>query len=158
MGATPTYQSNTQNLDTDIWTAEEGSENALPVPFWLPGQVTGRNEEGMLRVEGGAIQMSHHEAKRTSRSLGSTALPSTPAMHGPWSRTTSMRDEDLYPAEHIFVRMLKDTDNLNETPYTATTNSYPLYKGSYGISLSAPGLAPLGFHHNHGTNFISYPI
>jgi len=70
----------------------------------------------------------------------------------------SMREEDLYPAEHIFIRTLKDTDDPNKTPYTATTSGYPLYKGSYGISSSASGLTPPGFHHNHGDHFILYPI
>ncbi len=45
-----------------------------------------------------------------------------------------MREEDLYPAEHIFVQTLKDSDNPNEMPYTATTDGYPLYKGSYGAT------------------------
>ncbi len=67
-------------------------------------------------------------------------------------------EEDLYPVEHIFVRTLKDTDNPNETPYTATTSSYPLYKGSYGILSSSKGKAPLGFVHNCGDQYISYPI
>ncbi len=69
-----------------------------------------------------------------------------------------MRDEELYPAEHIFVQTLKDFDDPNETPYTATTSSYPLYKGSYGISLSSKGIEPPGFHHNRGTQYIPYPI
>jgi len=33
MGATPTHQDDVQQIDTDIWTAEEGGEDALPVPF-----------------------------------------------------------------------------------------------------------------------------
>ncbi len=85
-------------------------------------------------------------------------LASTLAMQGLWSCTTSMREEELYPAEHIFVRTLKDSDNPNETPYTTTTSGYPLYKGSYGISSSAVGQAPPGFHHNLGDQYIPYPI
>ncbi|SRR6266702_1687435 len=158
MGATPTHQTKTEDLDTELWTAEEGGEHALLIPFQLPGQMTGRNEEGMLRVEGGAVWESCREAKRTRRSPGSTAPPSMPAMRGPWSCTTSMRDEDLYPAEHLFVRMLKDTDDPNETPYTATTSGYPLYKRSYGISSSTKGQAPLGFIHNRRDQYIPYPI
>jgi len=69
-----------------------------------------------------------------------------------------MMEEDLYPAEHIFVRMLKDSDDPNETPYTATTSGYPLYKGSYGVSLSSVRQAPPGFHHNRGDQYIPYPI
>src|SRR6266702_6335144 len=158
MGATPTHQSDVQDIDTDIWTAEEGGESALPVPFQLPGQAAGGNEEGMLGVEGGAIWMSCCKAKCARDSPGSTATQSTPAMHGLWSCTTSMREEELYPAEHLFVRMLKDTDDLNETPYTATTSGYPLYKGSYGILSSSKGKPPPGFDHNHGDNYIPYPI
>ncbi len=55
MGATPTHQTETEDLDTELWTAKEGGEHALPVPFQLPGQATGHNEEGMLGVEGGAV-------------------------------------------------------------------------------------------------------
>ncbi len=69
-----------------------------------------------------------------------------------------MREEDLYPAEHIFVRTLKDTDDPNETPYTATTSGYPLYKGSYSISSSSKGQVPPGFVHNRGDQYIPYPI
>ncbi len=43
----------------------------------------------------------------------------------------SMNTEDLYPAEHPFIRVLKDSDNPEETPYAATTEGFPLYKGSY---------------------------
>jgi len=139
MGATPTHQSNIQDINTNIWTAEESGESALPVPFRLPGQAAGSNEEGMLGVEGGAIQTSRCETKCMHHSLGSTALPSMLAMHGPWSHTTSMREEDLYPAEHLFIRTLKDTDDPNKTPYAATTSSYPLYKGSYGVLSSSKG-------------------
>ncbi len=158
MGATPTHQAKTQAIKTEIWTASEGSEDALLVPFQVPSQEAGGNEEGMLRVEGGAIRTCHRKAKCTHSSPGSMAPPSTLAMCGPWSHTMSMREEDLYPAEHIFIRTLKDTDDPNKTPYTATTSGYPLYKGSYGISSSASGLTPPGFHHNHGDHFILYPI
>ncbi len=158
MGATPTHQSNTQDINTNIWTAEEGSEHALLVPFWLPGQVAGCNEEGMLGVERGAVQKGHHKAKCACHSPGSTALPSMLAMHGPWSCTTSMEEEELFPAEHLFVRTLKDSDDLNETPYTTTTSGYPLYKGSYGISLSLVGQAPPGFYHNCRDQYIPYLI
>ncbi len=89
-------------------------------------------------------------------SAGSTAPVSTPATCGPWSRTTSYRSEgDLYPAEHIFIRMLKDSDNPQETPYTATTTGFPLYKGSYRVRR---GEVPPGFKPNNGDNFIAFPI
>src|SRR6266702_4286424 len=158
MGATLTHQTETKDLDTKLWTAAEGGEHALPVPFRLPGQVTSRDEDGMLGVEGGAVHESCHEAKCACHSPGSTAPPGMLATQEPWSCTTSMNNKTLYPAEHLFVRMLKDTDNPNETPYTATTSGYPLYKGSYGILSSSMGCAPLGFVHNCGDQYIPYPI
>ncbi len=69
-----------------------------------------------------------------------------------------MEEEELFPAEHLFVRTLKDSDDLNETPYTTTTSGYPLYKGSYGISLSLVGQAPPGFYHNCRDQYIPYLI
>ncbi len=158
MGATPTHQMETEDLDTKLWTAPEGGENALPIPLQLPGQVTGSDEEGMLAVERGAVCKNCHKAKCACHSPGSTVPPSTLAMRGPWSRTLSMMEEDLYPAEHLFVRMLKDNDNPNETPYTTTTSGYLLYKGSYGVLSSSVGQAPPGFVHNHGDQYIPYPI
>jgi len=148
MGADPTHQDETEVINTNIWTAEEGGEDALLVPFRIKGPVEAADDEAMLTVEGQAILTSHCETKHAHRSLGSTAPASTPAMRGPWSCTTSVREDDLYPAEHLFVRMLKDTDDPNETPYTATTTGYPLYKGSYGILSSLSGQVPLGFVHN----------
>jgi len=112
----------------------------------------------MLGVEGQTVHKSCVEVKHMARSLRGSALPSTLVMKGPWSCTTSMMEEDLYPAEHLFVRMLKDSDDLNETPYTATTTGYPLYKGSYLNKPCQQGEAPIGFYHNCGDQFISYPI
>ncbi len=66
-----------------------------------------------------------------------------------------MSKGDLYPAEHPFIRTLKDSDNLDETPYTATTTGFPLYKGSYWVKRNE---VPLGFKPNNGSNFISFPI
>src|SRR6266702_1534253 len=129
MGATPTHQAETEDLDTELWTATEGNQGALPVPFQLPGPATSHNEEGMLRVVGGTVWESHRQVKHARCSPGSTVLPSTPATRGPWSHTTSM-NEDLYPAEHPFIRVLKDSDDPDETPYAATTTGFPLYKGS----------------------------
>src|SRR6266702_1877799 len=84
MGVTPTHQVETEDLDTKLWTAEEGGEHTLPVPFRLPGQATGGDDGGMLRVARRTVQESRREAKRTHRSLGSTAPPSTPSARGPW--------------------------------------------------------------------------
>src|SRR6266702_5975385 len=133
MGATPTHQAETQDIDANIWGPKEGSgeEIVLPIPFRVANLDGQQAEEGMLRVEGGAVCTCHCKAKCAKCSPGSTALPSTPAMRGPWSRTTSIREEDLYPAEHLFIKTLKESDNLDETPFTATTLGYPLYKGSY---------------------------
>jgi len=38
MGATPTHNTKTQEINTNIWTAEEGGEDALPVPFQVANQ------------------------------------------------------------------------------------------------------------------------
>jgi len=53
MGATPTHQAKTQEINTNIWSAKEsgGGELALPVPFWVPDLEGSRVSEGMLRVE-----------------------------------------------------------------------------------------------------------
>src|SRR6266702_1963524 len=66
-----------------------------------------------------------------------------------------MSEGDLYPAEHPFIRMLKDSDDLDETPYTATTTGFPLYKGSYWFKRDE---VLLGFKPNLGDNFVSFPI
>ena len=72
--------------------------------------------------------------KQAVGSPGTTVPASTPATQTSRSQDSQMREEDLYPAEHIFVQTLKDSDNPNEMPYTATTDGYPLYKGSYGAT------------------------
>ncbi len=136
MGATPTHQAKVQEVDTDIWGPKDGrpGEIPLPVPFYEPKRITNSAMEGLLNVEGRAIRQSRRQEKRKDGSAGSTAPVSTPAMRGPWSRTTSYRSKgDLYPAEHLFIRTLKDSDNPHETPYTATTTGFPLYKGSYCV-------------------------
>ncbi len=66
-----------------------------------------------------------------------------------------MSKGDLYPAEHPFIRTLKDSDNPDETPYMATTTGFPLCKGSYWVKCNE---VPLGFKPNNGDNFISFPI
>ncbi len=158
MGATPTHQANIQDVDTNIWGPKDGhpGEILLPVPFRIPKCITNSATEGLLNVEGRAIHESRRKEKCQDGSSGSTVPASTLAMHSPWSCTTSYMNEDnLYPAEHPFIRMLMDTDDPNETPYAATTTGFPLYKGSYQVRR---GKVPLGFKPNMGDNFISFPI
>jgi len=66
-----------------------------------------------------------------------------------------MSEGDLYPAEHPFIRTLKDSDDPDETPYVATTTGFPLYKGSYQVKCKE---VLLGFKPNLGDHFISSPI
>ncbi len=158
MGATPTHQADVQNVDTDIWGPKDGrpGEILLPVPFREPKRITNSTMEGLLNVKGQAICESHRKEKRKDGSTGSIAPISTLTMRSLWSHTTSyMSKEDLYPAEHQFIHMLTDTDNLDETPYAATTTGFPLYKGSYQVQHNEvlPGFKP-----NSGDHFISFPI
>jgi len=123
-----------QDIDTDIWGPKDGSagEIPLPVPFKEPKRLTSHHQEGLLDVEGRAVCKSRRQKERKDGSKGSTALVSTLAMRGPWSRTTSyMSEQELYPDEHPFICTLKDSDDPNETPYATTTMGFPLYKGSY---------------------------
>jgi len=158
MGATPTHQADVQEADTDIWGPKDSrpGEIPLPVPFHEPKRITNSATEGLLNVEGQAIRQSRRQEKRKDGSTGSTAPVSTLTTHGPWSHTTSYRSKgDLYPAEHLFIRTLKDSDDPRETPYMATTTGFPLYKGSYRIKRNE---VPLGFKPNCRDNFISFPI
>jgi len=66
-----------------------------------------------------------------------------------------MNMEELYPAEHPFIRTIKDSDDPDETPYAATTTGFPLYKGSYCTHVNA---VPTGFKCNNGDHFIPFPI
>ena len=81
MGATPTHQSDTQDVDTDIWGAKDGHEGEipLPVPFRDPISNAQDSAQGMLTVEGRALRKSRHQKKRKVSSAGSTAPVSTPA-------------------------------------------------------------------------------
>ncbi len=158
MGATPTHQADVQDIETNIWGPKDGhpGEIPLPVPFKEPKYLANSNTEGLLNVERRAIRKSRRQEKRKDGSTGSTAPVSTPATRGPWSHNSSyMSEEDLYPAEHPFIRTLKDSDDSNETPYAATTTGFPLYKGSYRTSRDT---VPLGFKPNLGDRFISFPI
>ncbi len=151
MGATLTYQANTEVLDNELWEAE----GVLQVPPHVGGIEDTIAEEDQYAVERGAVRMSHVQEKCCEGSLGSTALASTPASRGPWSHTTSLRD--WYPDEHPFIRNHCDSDNPNETPYTLTTNGYPLYKKSY-MPAMMQRRDPIGFNPNTGTQYIDYPI
>jgi len=66
-----------------------------------------------------------------------------------------MMTEDIYPAKHPFIWVLKDSNDPDETPYTATTMGFPLYKGSYHTHTK---MVPMGFQQNNGDHFISFPI
>ncbi len=136
MGATPTHQTEVQDVDTDIWGPKDSHPGEIPllVPFREPKRITNSATEGLLNVEGRAICKIHRKEKRQDGSSGSTAPVSTPTMCGLWSCTPSyMSEGDLYPDEHQFIRTIKDTDNLDETPYATTTTGFPLYKGSYQV-------------------------
>jgi len=136
MGATPTHQAKTQAINTDIWESKGGSgeKGMLPVPFWDPSCKAKGPKEGMLRVEGQAVCKSCCEVKHAIHSAGSTALPSIAASKGLWNTTPEIMEAELYPAKHPFVRTKKETNNPRETPFTITTDGYPLYKGSYILS------------------------
>ncbi len=151
LAATPTHEADTQALDHELWEAE----GVLRVPPHVGGATAAIAEEAQLTVEGGAIRKSRTQEKRREGSLGSTAPPSMPAMGGPWSRTTSIRD--WYPDEHPFIKNSRDSDNPNETPYTLTTSGYPLYKKSY-MPAALQQQDPIGFHSNRGNHYIDYPI
>ncbi len=158
MGATPTHQADVHQINANIWGPKEGcpGEILLPVPFQEPKRVTRGCQEGMLNMERGAVRKGSRQKKCQDGSTGSTALVSTPATCGPWSCTTSgIGEEDLYPAEHPFIRVLKDSNNPEETPYAATTTGFPLYKGSYHTLRNT--VLP-GFKRNDGDHFILFPI
>ncbi len=158
MGATPTHQSDTQDADTDIWGAKDGhkGEIPLPVPFRDPNSNAQNHAEDLLTVEGRAIHKSRRQAERKTGSTGSSAPVSTPATRGPWSRDASrMTEGELYPDEHLFIRKIKDTEDPQETPYAATMDGHPLYKGSYTTSRLT--ILP-GFQCNDGDHFVSFPI
>ncbi len=54
MGATPTHQSDVQDVDTDIWGAKDGREGEipLPVPFCDPNWNAQDRTQDLLMVEG----------------------------------------------------------------------------------------------------------
>ncbi len=158
MGATPTHQADVGVIDNDIWGPKDGhaGEILLPVPFWEAKRDTRGHQKGSLDVEGGAVCKSSRQKKRQDGSMGSTAPISTLATRGLWSRTTSrMSEGDLYPAEHPFICVIKDSDDPEETPYAATTTGFPLYKGSYHTHRNS---VPPGFQRNDEDHFISFPI
>ncbi len=151
MGATPTHQADTQALDNELWEAE----GVLRIPPRMEGAAAAIAEEDQYTVEGGAVRTSCVEEKCREGSPGSTALPSTLAMGGPWSRTTSVRD--WYPDEHPFIKNHRDSDDPNETPYALTTSGYPLYKKTY-MSTALQARDPIRFNLNRGSHYINYPI
>src|SRR6266702_2317849 len=112
------------------------AEGVLRIPPRVEGIEDAVAEEDECAVEGGAVRASRIQEKRREGSAGSTAPASTPATHGPWSRTTSLAD--WYPDEHPFIKNQRDTTDPNETPYAMTTSGFPLYKRSSTTSRSMP--------------------
>ncbi len=151
MGATPTHQANTQTLDNELWEAE----GVLRIPPHMEGAAGTVTEEDQHAMEGGAVCTSHVQEKHCEGSAGSTAPASTPATKEPWSCTTSLKD--WYPDEHPFIMNHHESNDLNKTPYTLTTNRYPLYKRSYMPTVMQKR-KPLGFNSNHRAHYINYPI
>jgi len=98
MGATPTHQAYTKALDHELW--DVGTEDALPVPPRMEIEGGMKDDEGMLKVEAGAVSAHSRQKRHADGSPGSTALASTLAMRGPWSRTTSVKEwyPDCYVA------------------------------------------------------------
>jgi len=151
MGADPTSQDHTQKLDNELWEAE----GVLRIPPHVEGVAITGAEEGQRAMEGRAVRTRRAQEKHREGSEGSTAPASTPATRGPWSRTTSLKD--WYPDEHPFIKTTVDSDDPNETPYTVTTNGFPLYKKSY-MPAALMRQTPIGFKPNRGIHYIDYPI
>jgi len=151
MGATPSHQADVQELDNELWEAE----GILRVPPRVEGAEGAVTEEDECAVEGGAVRASRVQEKRREGSTGSTAPASTPATHGPWSRTTSLAD--WYPDEHPFIKNQRDTTDPNETPYAMMTSGFPLYKRSF-MPAVVQQRDPVGFNANRGVQYIDYPI
>ncbi len=151
MGATLTHQAEVQELDRELWEAE----GVLQVPPRVEGIASSDALEDQPAVEGRAVHQSRIQEKHRQSSLGSTAPADTSEEGGPWSHTTSLMD--WYPAEHPFIWNTCDTDNPNETPYSLTTDRYPLYKKSYMLALMSRH-TPVGFKANCRKHFIDFPI
>ncbi len=151
MGADPTNQEHMQKLDDELWEAE----GVLRIPPCMEGVAVTEAEEGQHTVEGRTIRSRRVQEKHCESSEGSAVLASTPATRGPWSRTTSLKD--WYPDEHPFIKNTVDSDDPNETPYTVTTDGFPLYKKSY-MPAALMRQTPIGFKPNRGANYIDYPI
>ncbi len=149
--AEPTHQVETQTLDNQLWEAE----GVLRIPPCMEGVAAASTEEGQCAVEGGAICKSCVQEKRSQGSAGSTALASTLVTRGLWSCTTSLKD--WYPDEHPFIKNTCNSDDPNETPYTLTTDGFPLYKKSY-MPAALMCQTPIGFKPNRGNHYINYPI
>src|SRR6266702_1998779 len=151
IAAKPDHQTEVQMIDDQLWEAE----GVLRIPPHMEGVWIANDKEDQPAMERGAIHTSRVQEKRHEGSVGSTALASTPATQGPWSRSTSLRD--WYPDEHPFIKNTCDSDNPNETPYTLTTDGFPLYKRSY-MPAALTCQTPIGFKPNRGVHYIDYPI
>src|SRR6266702_990635 len=151
MGATPSHQANTQALNHELWEAE----GVLRVPPHMEKERALTSTEGMLEVEGGAVCKSSIQEECCEGSLASTALASTLATHGLWSRTTSLKE--WYPDEHPFIKNTCDSDDPDKTPYTLNTQGFLLYKWSF-MPARPWCNTPIGFKRNKGVSYINYPI
>jgi hypothetical protein len=77
-------------------------------------------------------------------------------------------EEELFPAEHPFIR-LEPAALPDDTPHICATDGTPLFKGSIGHSLlhaythpstprhhTRPDHAPPGFVHNRGDSYVPF--
>ncbi len=163
-GATPSHQHDTQDIDTELWGSGKDGEGpgqwALPIPPHLEAS-TGVAEEydGVVqRVERGTVLMGSGNKASKAQTMASSSAPHTEVLRGPWEVAEEIEDKHLYPAKHPFIRTTTNSDDPNETPYSITTTSFPLYKKSYMHFIpEANEEPPIGFKHNRSTDFIHYP-
>jgi hypothetical protein len=82
--------------------------------------------------------------------------------------TSNTSNDDLFPAEHPFIR-LEPATQPNDTPHLCTTDGTPLYKGNVSSTLlhayvhpamprrrARPDQPPPGFVHNRGNQYVPF--